>query len=97
MDDFYKAKVLGLLVSNLRRRAEKLGWGWPDPTNAMEELAELLMLTGGVLGPSGASLNYAELAQEPQADSFLSRSCGAESVPKKNFGLPEMAAFSRAL
>ena len=64
MDDFYKAKVLGLLVSNLRRRAEKLGWGWPVPTNVMEELAELLMLTGGVLGPSGASLNYAELAQE---------------------------------
>ena len=31
-----------------------------------------------------------------QADSFLFRSCGAESVPKKNFGLPEMAAFSSA-
>ena len=33
---------------------------------------------------------------QPHAASFVPRACGALSVPRKNFGLPEVAASTRA-
>eukprot|EP00825_Cyclidium_porcatum_P052228 TRINITY_DN982_c0_g1_i1.p2 TRINITY_DN982_c0_g1~~TRINITY_DN982_c0_g1_i1.p2 ORF type:complete len:259 (-),score=28.21 TRINITY_DN982_c0_g1_i1:59-835(-) len=81
--------------------------GLTDIAKAYDTLAEMervglpLLVHGEVTDPkaSAQSSSAAQAVQQPaqpQAASLAPLACGAESVPRKNFGLPEIAAATSA-